>query len=84
MDSRLWKHTTVSKVATLMDFGHITTLITGATAGLRSVSVIESKSTGRDMLKTVRHYPWELKQRILSRLGHLSNEDIAEWLLDGF
>src|SRR5258707_14357575 len=38
----------------------------------------------RDMLKTVEHYPWELKQRILSRLGHLSNEDIAEWLLDGF
>jgi len=36
------------------------------------------------MLKTVEHYPWELKQRILSRLGHLSNEDIAEWLLDGF
>ena len=38
----------------------------------------------RDMLKTVENYPWELKQRILSRLGHLSNEDVAEWLLDGF
>ena len=36
------------------------------------------------MLKTVENYPWELKQRILSRLGHLSNEDVAEWLLDGF
>jgi phosphoribosyl 1,2-cyclic phosphodiesterase len=36
------------------------------------------------MLKTVENYPWELKQRILSRLGHLSNEDVAEWLVDGF
>jgi phosphoribosyl 1,2-cyclic phosphodiesterase len=36
------------------------------------------------MLKACEVYPWELKQRILSRLGHLSNEDIAEWLCDGF
>ena len=70
------------KVATLMDFGHITTLITERLRGCAAV-VIESNHS-RDMLKTVEHYPWELKQRILSRLGHLSNEDIAEWLLDGF
>jgi phosphoribosyl 1,2-cyclic phosphodiesterase len=36
------------------------------------------------MLKTVENYPWELKQRILSRLGHLSNEDVADWLTEGF
>src|SRR6266568_3214927 len=47
------------------------------------IGVIESNHS-RDMLKTVEHYPWELKQRILSRLGHLSNEDVAEWLTDGF
>jgi phosphoribosyl 1,2-cyclic phosphodiesterase len=70
------------KVATLMDFGHITTLITERLRGCAAV-IIESNHS-RDMLKTVEHYPWELKQRILSRLGHLSNEDIAEWLLDGF
>ena len=70
------------KVATLMDFGHITTLVTERLRGCAAV-VIESNHS-RDMLKTVEHYPWELKQRILSRLGHLSNEDIAEWLLDGF
>jgi phosphoribosyl 1,2-cyclic phosphodiesterase len=70
------------KVATLMDFGHITTLITERLRGCAAV-VIESNHS-RDMLKTVEHYPWELKQRILSRLGHLSNEDIAEWLLYGF
>jgi len=70
------------KVATVMDFGHITTLITERLRGCAAV-VIESNHS-RDMLKTVEHYPWELKQRILSRLGHLSNEDVAEWLLAGF
>ena len=70
------------KVATLMDFGHITTLITERLRGCAAI-VIESNHS-RDMLKTVEHYPWDLKQRILSRLGHLSNEDVAEWLLDGF
>ena len=70
------------KIATLMDFGHITTLITERLRGCAAI-VIESNHS-RDMLKTVENYPWELKQRILSRLGHLSNEDIAEWLLDGF
>ena len=70
------------KIATLMDFGHITTLITQRLRGCAAI-VIESNHS-RDMLKTVEHYPWELKQRILSRLGHLSNEDVAEWLLEGF
>jgi phosphoribosyl 1,2-cyclic phosphodiesterase len=70
------------KVATLMDFGHVTTLISQQLRGCAAV-VIESNHS-RDMLKTVEGYPWELKQRILSRLGHLSNEDVAEWLVDGF
>jgi len=70
------------KVATLLDFGHITTLITERLRGCAAI-VIESNHS-RDMLKTVEHYPWELKQRILSRLGHLSNEDVADWLVNGF
>ena len=70
------------KVATLLDFGHVTTLITQRLRGCAAI-VMESNHS-RDMLKTVEHYPWELKQRILSRLGHLSNEDVAEWITDGF
>src|SRR5437899_1311459 len=70
------------KIATLMDFGHITTLITERLRGCAAI-VIESNHS-RDMLKACDVYPWELKQRILSRLGHLSNEDIAEWLVGGF
>src|SRR5437588_1025864 len=69
-------------IATLMDFGHITTLITER---LRSCAAIIMESNhSRDMLKACDVYPWELKQRILSRLGHLSNEDVAEWICHGF
>ena len=70
------------KIATLMDFGHITTLVSERLRGCAAV-VIESNHS-RDMLKACEVYPWELKQRILSRLGHLSNEDLAEWIRDGF
>ncbi len=70
------------KIATLMDFGHITTLITECLRGCAAI-IIESNHS-RDMLKACDIYPWELKQRILSRTGHLSNEDVAEWLRDGF
>jgi len=70
------------KIATLMDFGHITTLVSERLRGCAAV-VIESNHS-RDMLKACEVYPWDLKQRILSRLGHLSNEDLAEWIRDGF
>jgi phosphoribosyl 1,2-cyclic phosphodiesterase len=70
------------RVATLMDFGHVTTLIAERLRGCAAV-VIESNHS-RDMLKACDVYPWELKQRILSRTGHLSNEDVAEWLRSGF
>ena len=70
------------KVATLMDFGHVTTLVEERLRGCAAI-VIESNHS-RDMLKACEIYHWELKQRILSRTGHLSNEDVAEWLRNGF
>jgi phosphoribosyl 1,2-cyclic phosphodiesterase len=70
------------KIATVMDFGHITTLVTERLRGCAAI-VIESNHS-RDMLKACDDYPWELKQRILSRLGHLSNEDLADWIRGGF
>jgi phosphoribosyl 1,2-cyclic phosphodiesterase len=69
-------------IATLMDFGHVTTLIRERLRGCAAI-IIESNHS-RDMLKACAVYPWELKQRILSRTGHLSNEDIADWLREGF
>ncbi len=70
------------KVATLMDFGHFTTLIK---AKLRECDgiVIESNHS-LDMLKACEVYSWELKQRISSKTGHLSNEDLSEWLTNDF
>jgi phosphoribosyl 1,2-cyclic phosphodiesterase len=70
------------KIATLMDFGYVTTLIRERLRGCAAI-VIESNHD-RDMLKACDVYHWELKQRILSRTGHLSNEDVASWLRDGF
>ena len=70
------------RVATLMDFGHITTLVAERLKGCAAI-VIESNHS-RDMLKACAVYPWELKQRILSRTGHLSNEDVAAWLREDF
>jgi phosphoribosyl 1,2-cyclic phosphodiesterase len=70
------------KIATVMDFGHITTLVSERLRGCAAI-VIESNHS-RDMLKACDNYPWDLKQRILSRLGHLSNEDLAEWIRKGF
>src|SRR5215211_7891293 len=70
------------RVATLMDFGCVTTLVAEKLRGCAAI-VIESNHS-RDMLKACDVYPWELKQRILSRTGHLSNEDVADWLREGF
>ncbi len=70
------------RIATLMDFGHITTLIKEKLRGCDAI-VVESNHS-RDMLKTCPIYSWDLKQRILSRNGHLSNEDLAEWLTNDF
>ena len=70
------------KIATVMDFGHITTLVSEQLRGCAAI-VIESNHS-RDMLKACDVYPWELKQRILSRQGHLSNEDVADWLRRDF
>ncbi len=69
-----------TRVATVADLGHITTLVRERLRGCASI-IIESNHC-RDMLKACAVYPWELKQRIMSRTGHLSNDDIAAWLAD--
>lgn len=70
------------KIATLMDFGHITTLIKEKLNGCDAI-VVESNHS-RDMLRACSVYTWDLKQRIASRAGHLSNEDLADWLTSAF
>lgn len=70
------------RVATLMDFGYMSALIKEKLRGCDAV-VIESNHS-RDMLRACPLYSWELKQRIMSRTGHLSNEDLCEWLTNEF
>lgn len=70
------------KVATLMDFGHISDLIKEKLKGCDAI-VVESNHS-RDMLRACSVYTWELKQRIMSRIGHLSNEDLSDWLQNEF
>ena len=70
------------RVATLMDLGCMTMLVKEKLRGCHAI-IIESNHS-RDMLKTCPLYSWDLKQRILSRTGHLSNEDLSEWLTNEF
>ena len=70
------------RVATLMDFGCITPLNKQKLHGCDAI-VVESNHS-RDMLRACGVYTWELKQRIASKTGHLSNEDLAEWLTNDF
>ncbi|HEY0657756.1 MAG TPA: MBL fold metallo-hydrolase [Pyrinomonadaceae bacterium] len=70
------------RVATLMDLGCMTTLVKDKLRNCHAI-IIESNHS-RDMLKTCPLYSWDLKQRILSRTGHLSNEDLSEWLTNEF
>lgn len=70
------------KIATLMDFGCFTDLIREKLTSCDAI-VIESNHS-RDMLRTCPMYTWDLKQRIASRHGHLSNEDLADWLTNDF
>ena len=66
------------RIATLMDFGYFTDLVKEKLRGCDAI-VIESNHS-RDMLRACSVYSWDLKQRIMSRTGHLSNEDLADWL----
>jgi phosphoribosyl 1,2-cyclic phosphodiesterase len=66
------------KIAALTDFGCFTTLIKEKLRNCDAIFIESNHS--RDMLRACPLYSWELKQRILSRTGHLSNEDLCDWL----
>jgi phosphoribosyl 1,2-cyclic phosphodiesterase len=70
------------RVATLMDFGHFTPLIREKLK--RCDAIVVESNHSRDMLRACAVYTWELKQRIMSPTGHLSNEDLSDWLETDF
>ncbi len=62
------------------DLGHVTRLV-GERTRVANVLVLESNHDVR-MLQDCPHRSWSLKQRILSRHGHLSNEAAADCAAD--
>jgi phosphoribosyl 1,2-cyclic phosphodiesterase len=70
------------KMATVTDFGCMTTLIKEKL--MRCDGIVIESNHSRDMLRACAIYSWDLKQRIMSRNGHLSNEDLCEWLTNEF
>lgn len=69
------------RVAYVTDLGYLAANVQDRLRGADCV-VIESNHD-LEMLKAG-GYPWELKQRVLSRVGHLSNDCLGAYLAGGF
>jgi phosphoribosyl 1,2-cyclic phosphodiesterase len=69
------------KIGIVLDLGTITNLIRERLKSCDGI-VIESNHD-LQMLK-LGPYPWALKQRVMSRSGHLSNDSVAEYLENDF
>lgn len=68
--------TNEGKIGFITDLGHVTKLVVER---VRSVNVLVVESNHDvQMLQENPHRPWSLKQRILGKHGHLSNESAAE------
>src|SRR5439155_9735329 len=78
----IFLRTNAGNIGFLTDLGHTTRLLLDR---VRSANVLLLEANHDiKMLQDCPHRPWSLKQRILSRHGHLSNEaaaDAAEQLM---
>jgi phosphoribosyl 1,2-cyclic phosphodiesterase len=69
------------KIAIVLDLGYVSNLVVERIKCCDGI-VLESNHDVH-MLK-VGPYPWSLKQRVMSRRGHLSNDRVADYLASGF
>lgn len=69
------------KLGIALDLGYLSNLVLERLKGCDAI-VLESNHDVQ-MLK-VGPYPWALKQRVMSRRGHLSNESVAQYLANEF
>jgi len=69
-------HTIAGNIGVVTDLGHMTKLVIERVRPA-NVLVLESNHDVK-MLQDCPRRPWELKQRILGRHGHLSNADAAD------
>lgn len=70
-----------TQLAHVTDLGCMTELVRQRLRSCRAV-VIESNHD-EDMLK-IGPYPWELKQRVLGRQGHMSNRELGQFFREDF
>jgi phosphoribosyl 1,2-cyclic phosphodiesterase len=69
------------KIGIVLDLGYLSNLVIERLKGCDGI-VLESNHDVQ-MLK-VGPYPWALKQRVMSRRGHLSNDSVAQYLGNDF
>jgi phosphoribosyl 1,2-cyclic phosphodiesterase len=69
------------KIGIVLDLGYLSNLVIERLKGCSAI-IIESNHDVQ-MLK-VGPYPWALKQRVMSRRGHLSNDSVARYLANDF
>ncbi|MBN2241085.1 MAG: MBL fold metallo-hydrolase [Acidobacteria bacterium] len=69
------------KIGIALDLGYLSNLVLERLKGCNGI-VLESNHDVR-MLKAG-PYPWTLKQRVMSRRGHLSNDSVAQFLENDF
>lgn len=67
----------IYRVGIATDLGYMTNLVKSYLSECNAI-IIESNHD-IEMLKNG-PYPWQLKQRIISRLGHLSNDNVASFI----
>lgn len=70
------------KLGMAVDLGYINALAAERFRGADAL-IIEANHE-IEMLRACAYYPWALKQRILSRVGHTSNDEMARFLRDDF
>jgi phosphoribosyl 1,2-cyclic phosphodiesterase len=70
-----------AQVAQLTDIGHFSDAVAGHLRG-SDVLIVESNHD-LEMLRAG-PYPWNLKQRLLGRYGHLSNTAVSRFIYDQF
>lgn len=68
-----------AKVAIVTDLGYLPELVKHH---LRDVDCLILESNHDVEMLKVGPYPWHVKQRVLSRTGHLSNHTVSEYLAD--
>jgi phosphoribosyl 1,2-cyclic phosphodiesterase len=70
------------KMGIAVDLGYINSLAAAALRG-SDLLIIEANHEV-EMLRACAFYPWTLKQRIMSRQGHTSNDEMARFLREDF